>query len=110
MTRKQLIRKLLHHGETMIQGGLSQATRSCGTPTCGCHTEPSRRHGPHTYLTWRTAEGKNGGMYVAPEHLPRVVQGKAAWEQFWEAAQALAQINREELKESLRAGKGKVRR
>ena len=110
MTRKQLIRKLLHNAETMIQGGLSRATRTCGTRSCGCHIDPSRRHGPHTYLTWRTREGKNGGMYVAPDHLSQVQQGKAAWEQFWEAAQAVAEINREELKESLRAEKAKVRR
>jgi len=111
MTRKQLIRKLLHNAETMIQGGLSQTTRTCGTPTCGCHSDPSRRHGPHSYLTWRTAEGKNGGMYVAPDDLQSVQQGKQAWEQFWEAAKALAGINREELKESLRAGrKAQVRR
>lgn len=111
MTRKQLIRELLRNAETMIQGGLSQTTRTCGTPSCGCHTDPSRRHGPHSYLTWRTAEGKNGGMYVAPEHLQSVQQGKQAWEQFSEAAKALAEINREELKESLRAGgKALVRR
>jgi uncharacterized protein YfaQ (DUF2300 family) len=111
MTRKQLIRKLLKQAEAMIQGSLSQATRTCGTASCGCHTDPSRRHGPHSYLTFRTAEGKSSGMYVAPEQLEQVEQGRQAWEQFWETAQTVAALNREELKESWRAGrKGQVRR
>ena len=44
-------------------------------------------------------------MYVGPEHLQQAQQGRRAWEEFWEAAQALAAVNREELKESWRAGR-----
>lgn len=82
----------------MIQAGMSQTKRTCGKTACACHRDPSRRHGPNTYLSFRNAEGKSSGIYVAPEHVAEAVNAKKAWEQFWEVATILASINREELK------------
>src|ERR1700738_4996807 len=31
-------------------GSLVERTTRCGTPTCRCHTDPDRRHGP--YPSW----------------------------------------------------------
>lgn len=106
--RKKLIRTLLKKAVTMIQAGLSQTRRTCGTPSCGCHEDPSRRHGPHAYLTFRSRQGKSSSLYVSPEHLPEAEKGRKAWEEFWEAATALAALNRQEMKERWRAG-GKAR-
>lgn len=109
--RKRVIHTLLKTAERMIQAGLSQTTRTCGTPSCRCHTDPSRRHGPHRYLTFRTAEGKSSGLYVSPEHVAEVEKARQAWQEFWQAAQVLASLNREQLKARWRAeGKAKVRR
>jgi predicted RNA-binding Zn ribbon-like protein len=94
----QLRRALLHAAETMVQAGVSQTTRTCSTPGCGCHTDPSRRHGPHTYLTFRDAAGKSRSLYVAPDHVAEALDAKAAWDRFWEAAVALAAGNRESLR------------
>jgi len=33
-----------------LPGSLVQRTTRCGTPTCRCHTDPERRHGP--YPSW----------------------------------------------------------
>src|SRR5207247_10547459 len=97
--RKKLLGDLLKNAERMIEAGMSRTTRTCGTPSCACHTDPSRRHGPHTYLTFRTAEGKSSGFYVAPERRGEAEEGKRAWEEVWAAGTALAAINREQLKQ-----------
>jgi len=109
--RKKLLGDLLKNAERMIQAGMSRTTRTCGTPSCACHADPSRRHGPHTYLTFRTAEGKSSGFYVAPGRLEEAEEAKRAWDEFWAAATALAAINREQLKQRWQAaGKARVRR
>jgi len=89
-----LRRALLEAAETMIQAGVSRTTRTCSSPGCGCHTDPSRRHGPHTYLTFRDAAGTNTSLYVAPAHAAEALAAKAAWERFWTAAVELAGLNR----------------
>lgn len=96
--KHELIQSLVKNAEIMIQAGMSQTKRTCGKVACVCHRDPSRRHGPNTYLTFRNAEGKSRGMYVAPEHLAEAVEGKNAWDEFWEVATKLASLNREELK------------
>ena len=96
--RAQLRRTLLQATDSMIQAGLSRTTRTCSTPGCGCHTDPRRRHGPHTYLTFRDAAGKNTSLYVAPGHVPEAREAKAAWDRFWAAAVELAVANRESLR------------
>jgi Family of unknown function (DUF6788) len=109
--KKQLISALVRNAEGMIQAGLSKTTRTCGTPSCSCHVDPSRRHGPHAYLTFRSPQEKSSSLYVPPEHLEEALEAKHAWDKFWEAATALAAINREELKQRWqRARKAKVKR
>lgn len=111
MNREKLIRKLLKHADRMIQTGFSQTRRTCGTPSCGCHRDPNRKHGPHTYVSFRTLEGKSSGMYVPPEHIAEAQQARQAWNEFWETAKVLATFNREQMKKNWReGGKAKVRR
>ncbi len=102
-TKQQLIRTLVKDAETMVQAGMSRTTRTCGKRSCACHADASRRHGPNTYLTFRNAEGRSSGMYVAPEHIDEAAEAKKAWDRFWETAKALAAINREELKQRWQA-------
>ncbi len=93
-----MLRELVRQAETMIQAGVSRTTRTCSTPSCGCHTDPRRRHGPHTYLTFRDAAGRSTSLYVAPEHADEALEAKAAWDRFWDTAVALAAANREALR------------
>ena len=106
--KKVLIRNLVENAEIMIQAGMSQGTRTCGKASCGCHSDPNRRHGPHTYLTFRNAEDKSSGMYVSPENLEEAMTAKQAWDDFWRTATNLAIINREEMKHRWQAA-GKAR-
>lgn len=97
------MRELLRSAEVMVQGTLSHTTRTCGRPSCRCHR--GDRHGPHTYLSFRTPEGRSSSLYVPPEELPRFEAGVAAWKRFRELAQALARDNRE----ALGKGRGRAR-
>lgn len=94
-TRKPLLDQLVQTAQTMLQGSLSETTRTCGRPSCRCHQ--GQRHGPHTYLTFRTAEGRSSAVYVPARELERFRQGIADWKRFWALATELARLNREQI-------------
>lgn len=106
--RVTLLRRLVQAAEAMLQGSFSQTTRTCGNPTCRCHR--GQRHGPHTYLTFKTSEGRSSAVYVPAECLPDAQTGVAAWNDFWELAVALAAENRERAVARWRAGRWPRRR
>jgi hypothetical protein len=110
MRRATLVRRLTRLAQTMVQGGLSETTRTCGNPTCHCHQ--GRRHGPHLYLTFRTPEGRSSALYIPRAAEAEVRRGVAAWAAFWETGVALSHLNRQALRQRLRtrrqhAAKGK---
>jgi hypothetical protein len=96
MRKRKLLRQLLAAAETMVQGGLSETSRRCGSPHCICQRDPARRHGPHLYLTYRL-QGKSRSLYVPPEHAASARRAQQAWAAFWEIGCALAALNRERL-------------
>lgn len=85
----------------MLQGSLSATTRTCGRP--GCHCQQGQRHGPHTYLTFKTAEGRSSAVYVPAAGVREARAGVAAWKRFWRLAVDLAARNREEARARWRA-------
>ncbi len=96
-SRKTLLQYLLRAAQSMVQGGLSSTTRTCGKPSCPCHSDPARRHGPHLYFTWRTG-GKSKALYVPPEYAEEAKAAQSAWAQFWEIGCQIAALNREQLR------------
>lgn len=76
----------------MLQGSLSETTRTCGNPGCHCHQ--GARHGPHTYLTFKTPEGRSSAVYVPVARVAEAQAGVEAWKRFWALAVALAADNR----------------
>jgi hypothetical protein len=97
MSRERLLQQLQQAAQTMVQGGLSSTTRTCGKPACPCHTDPSRRHGPNLYFTWR-ADGKSQSLYVPVEHAAQAQAAQLAWARFWDIGCQIAALNREQLK------------
>jgi hypothetical protein len=97
MGRKALFDELAAVTRTMVQGGLSSTTRTCGKPQCPCHTDSSRRHGPNLYLSWRS-EGKSQSLYVPSEHAEEAKAAQLAWARFWEIGCELAALNREQMR------------
>src|SRR5712692_9742820 len=79
---KALRRALLAATKSMVQGGLSETFRSCGKATCPCHDDPTYRHGPHLYLTYRD-DGASRSLYVPPEHADVARAAHDAWASFW---------------------------
>jgi hypothetical protein len=96
-TRKALFSRLQRLAATAVQGGLSETTRTCGNPTCACHQNPARRHGPHLYLTFRAPDGRSSALYVPREHETRVRKAVQAWAQLWETIVEISHRNREAL-------------
>ena len=93
----------------MLQGSLSETTRTCGRPGCRC--QRGERHGPHTYLTFKTPERRSSAVYVPAACVPEAQVGVAAWNQFWILAVTLATQNRQAAVARWRAGRrGPARR
>jgi hypothetical protein len=97
MSRTGLLKELQRAAQTMVQGGLSSTTRTCGKAACSCHSDATRRHGPNLYFTWR-AGIKYQALYVPPEHADEAEAAHDAWARFWEIGCELAALNREQLK------------
>jgi hypothetical protein len=94
--RAKLLQQLALAAQSMVQGGLSSSTRTCGKPSCACHSDPARRHGPNLYFTWRS-QNKSYALYVPPQHAEEARAAQAAWTQFWEIAGQIAARTREQL-------------
>jgi hypothetical protein len=99
---QKLLNQLQVLGEHAIQGNLVEVMLTCGTPTCGCHKDKSRRHGPHLYLRYRDQNGRSRSMYVPRSHEREMRKAVEAWGQMWEAMLGLSQNNREAFRERLR--------
>ena len=96
MAAAKLLQQLAVAAHSMVQGGLSSSTRTCGKPSCACHSDPTRRHGPNLYFTWRS-QNKSYALYVPPQHAEEARTAQAAWARFWEIAGQIATLNREQL-------------
>jgi hypothetical protein len=53
-----------------LPGTVNIAMNRCGKPTCACHADPPKLHGP--YITWtRKVSGKTVTRRLTPEQLDR---------------------------------------
>ena len=98
----KLLNQLQALGDHAIQGNLVDVMVTCGTPTCGCHKDPSRRHGPHLYLRFRDLNGRSRSMYVPRSHEKEMREAVEAWGRMWQLMLDLSQTNREALRERMR--------
>jgi hypothetical protein len=54
----------------ILPGTINIAMNRCGKPSCACHADPPRLHGP--YITWtRKVHGKTVTRRLTPEQLER---------------------------------------
>ena len=49
-------------------GSLQTRYLPCGNPTCHCHQDPAKRHGPYHYWT-RKVKGRTVSVLLKPEQL-----------------------------------------
>jgi len=109
------IEELEQAAQSMVQGSLSEITRQCGDPSCGCAHDRTKRHGPHLYLKFN-AEGKTYSVYIPPRLAPVIKSTHAAWLRFQELGLKLSAANRARLlrdlqreKQAVKAKKAKAR-
>lgn len=95
-------RRLQDLGQHAIQGSLVEVMLPCGTRTCGCHQDPSRRHGPHLYLKFRDADKRSTSLYIPRSHEREVRKAVAAWSEMWATMLEISYHNRQALSERLR--------
>jgi hypothetical protein len=101
--KKLLTRALIAATKSMVQGGLSETSRRCGKSACQCARDPTYRHGPHLYLTYRD-DGASRSLYVPAEHADDARAAHEAWAAFWTLGCAIAELNREELRRDWQRG------
>jgi len=104
-SRAALLRNLTQLVELGMQGSLVETFMRCGTKTCGCQTDKTRRHGPHLYLKFKNSEGRSTALYVPRSHEKEIRKAVAAWHELWKTIVLLSELNREELRERLRRRK-----
>lgn len=109
MSRIDLLKQLGLVTQTMVQGGLSSTTRTCGKPACPCHADPARRHGPNLYFTWRS-NGRAHALYVPPQYAAEAEAAQAAWARYWELGLQLAAFNREQMQKRWHRAKAKAKK
>lgn len=59
----------IHKIGFICQGSITERYLTCGTPSCNCHTNPDKRHGPYYQLSWKE-NNKTVSRFIAPEHVP----------------------------------------
>lgn len=101
-SQSKLLKQLPELGRVAVQGTLVEVMLRCGTASCGCHKDPSRRHGPHLYLKFRNAQGKSTSFYVPRSHEGEVREAVHAWATMRQITLELAGHNRDQLAKRLR--------
>ena len=91
-----LLRELEAIAPKLLFGTLSTTYRTCGKASCACRTDPSRRHGPYTHVSYR-ADGQTRSYNVSAELKEQVSEGIGAWQRLQEIAHEIAEHNRREL-------------
>lgn len=100
--KEQLLQRLRELAPLAIQGNLVGAMVRCGTRSCGCHQDPSRRHGPHLSLKYRKTDGRSASLYVPRSHETEVRRAVEAWAEMWQIMLELGHGNRETLAQRVR--------
>jgi len=101
-SRIALKARLVALADVAVQGTLVETFVRCGKPSCGCREDPTRRHGPHTYLKFRAADGRATAIYVPRPHVAEIRRAVDAWTALWETSVTLSARTRDSLRTRLR--------
>jgi hypothetical protein len=62
-------RQQLQQVDYFLKGTVLKRMMKCGQPTCACHRDPSRRHGPYFEWTYKL-QGKTVSVKLRPQAAP----------------------------------------
>jgi len=92
--RNKTIKRLLELAPQMLFGSSSETYRTCGNPSCRCHSS-GPKHGPHLYVNYKGEDGRTTGYYVPQALHQRVQGGLCAWRKFYALSKEIAELNRQ---------------
>jgi hypothetical protein len=68
-SRFRQTRQQLQQVDYFLKGTVLKRMMKCGQPTCACHRDPSRRHGPYFEWTYKL-HGKTVSVKLSPQAAP----------------------------------------
>jgi hypothetical protein len=92
--REKMLARLLELAPKILLGETSETYRTCGAPSCRCHTT-GPKHGPHTHVNYKGQDGRTTGYYVRKALVERVTEGIAARKEMRTLLRDLAHLNKE---------------
>jgi hypothetical protein len=69
LSRFRQTRQQLQQVDYFLKGTVLKRMMKCGQPTCACHRDPSRRHGPYFEWTYKL-RGKTVSVKLNPQAAP----------------------------------------
>src|SRR5258708_5343948 len=63
------VQQELNQLDFFLKGTVLKRMMKCGQPTCPCHRDPSRRHGPYFEWTYKV-KGKTINVKLSPQAAP----------------------------------------
>ena|SRR5687767_1896475 len=94
--RERLLLHIQQLAQKAVFGTLSESYRTCGTASCRCH-HGGPKHGPHLYISFRSAQGKTAGYYVPKALEAQMREATLAWQTLQEDLRTLSSLNKETL-------------
>jgi hypothetical protein len=67
--RFRQVRQELHQLDYFLKGTVLKRMMKCGQPTCACHRDPAKRHGPYFEWTYKV-KGKTVNVKLSPQAAP----------------------------------------
>ena len=60
------IKTRIHEVGFICKGSIIKRRLTCGNPTCRCHSDPEKLHGPYYQISWKE-KGKTVSYFLSPE-------------------------------------------
>jgi len=94
--------------KAMRVGSVVKQYTFCGKPSCACHEDPKKKHGPYYYLSYKVG-GKSRYKYLGKAASPAVERGRN-YQGFQRGMAQLGKIHREIIDLLWKIGEGKMER
>jgi len=110
ISRLRRIRGLLENRlmkpKGMRVGSVVKQYMFCGKPSCACHQDPQKKHGPYYYLSYKEG-GKSRCKYLGKATSPEVERARS-YQEFQRGMARLGKIHREVIGLLWKIGEGKM--
>ncbi len=92
--------------KAMTVGSVVKQYMFCGKPSCACHQDPQKKHGPYYYLSYKEG-GKSRYKYLGKATTPEVERARR-YQEFQRGVARLGKMHREVIDLLWRIGEAQV--